>query len=57
LRALASSKNLLRLTTLDLRHNSYDDDNVEARGCPPELRRILEARFGEGVLIDGSLNE
>jgi hypothetical protein len=55
--ALASSKNLPRLTTLDLRHNLYDtDEGVKVNGCTPETRRILEARFGKGVLIDGRLD-
>jgi hypothetical protein len=55
--ALAASKNLPQLTTLDLRHNLYDtEDGVEVKGCTPDTRRALEARFGAGVLIDGRLD-
>jgi uncharacterized protein (TIGR02996 family) len=55
--ALAASKNLPQLTTLDLRHNLYDtEDGVEVKGCTPDTRRVLEARFGAGVLIDGRLD-
>jgi uncharacterized protein (TIGR02996 family) len=57
LRALAASPHLSRLKVLDLRHNLYDTDaGIQAKGCTPETRRILVARFGERILIDGRLD-
>jgi uncharacterized protein (TIGR02996 family) len=55
LRALATSRALSALTTLDHRGNLYDtEDGVAVRGgCTPEIRQLLEARFGSGVLLDG----
>jgi hypothetical protein len=54
LRALASSRTLSELITLDLRENDCEaEDGTSAKGCPPETRQLLEARFGPGVLLDG----
>jgi uncharacterized protein (TIGR02996 family) len=54
LRALAQSRTLTRLTTLDLRGNGYEDeDGVEVEGCTSKTRKLLEARFGAGALLDG----
>jgi hypothetical protein len=58
LRALASSKNLTRLALLDLRNNIYDTENGGfEKGFTPGMRQLLEARFGNGVLLDGDPGE
>jgi uncharacterized protein (TIGR02996 family) len=53
LRSLAASRTLTALTTLDLREITTDDESAERKGCSPETRRLLEARFGSGLLLDG----
>ncbi|VTT97390.1 repeat-companion domain-containing protein : Repeat-companion domain protein OS=Isosphaera pallida (strain ATCC 43644 / DSM 9630 / IS1B) GN=Isop_0392 PE=4 SV=1: LRR_7: LRR_6 [Gemmataceae bacterium] len=54
LRALATSSTLSSLAVLDLRGNSFEDESgAELQECPPKLRRLLEDRFGSGLLLDG----
>jgi Ran GTPase-activating protein (RanGAP) involved in mRNA processing and transport len=54
LRALATSPKLSSLATLDLRGNRYEnEDGVDFQGCSPEVKRLLEDRFGPGLLLDG----
>jgi uncharacterized protein (TIGR02996 family) len=54
LRALAASRTLSALAILDLRDNRYDTESgEEVQGCSLEMRRLLEARFGPGLLLDG----
>jgi uncharacterized protein (TIGR02996 family) len=54
LRALANSPHLSGLTTLDLRENDYDyEGGSQLRECPPELRTLLQARFGTGLILEG----
>jgi uncharacterized protein (TIGR02996 family) len=57
LKALATSRTLPSLVVLDLRHNTYDPvDGPEVIGCTSEIRQQLEARFGDGLLLDGELD-
>ncbi|QJW99786.1 TIGR02996 domain-containing protein [Frigoriglobus tundricola] len=54
LRAIATSRALSALATLDLRENDYDaEGGGQVKDCPPETRHLLETRFGSGVLLDG----
>jgi uncharacterized protein (TIGR02996 family) len=56
LRALVESPYLTRLVVLDLRENRCEtEEGDDIRGCQPETRRLLEARFGSGLLIDGDV--
>jgi uncharacterized protein (TIGR02996 family) len=54
LRALATSRKLSSLVTLDLRGNRYESEQGEdIEGCPQDIRQLLEDRFGSGLLLDG----
>lgn len=54
LRALVASPHIQSDTLLDLRENRYDpDDGPEVVGCTSEVRQLLEARFGDRMLLDG----
>jgi len=53
LRAIANAPHLSKLVTLDLRENDYDSEGNQVRDCPPELKKVLEARFGSGLILDG----
>jgi hypothetical protein len=58
LRAIAGSPYLSPLTVLDLRWNHCENaEGVEIGVCSPETRRLLEARFGSRVLLDGNADD